>query len=146
MVGNEAVASGSGSAVQTPASSFTMVPFAQITELAMPSPRSALKRSAEQTEVEARTTSPRSSAGEAVVRREATVQIAMPRLTLTQINVMGSPEAERQVKVMQGQLVHMAVDMLNLRQQFQTEADAFCEGRAYERKIYQEAFVMTERI
>ena len=46
---------------------------------------------------------------------------------------MGSPEAERQVQEMQGQLVHMAVDMQNLRLQFQTEADAFCEGRAQER-------------
>jgi len=70
----------------------------------------------------------------------------MPRLTLTQINVMGSPAAERQVQVMQGQLVHMAVNMQNLRQQFQAQTDAFCEGRAYERKIFQEAFVVAEGI
>jgi len=105
-----------------------------------------LKRSAEQAEVEARSPSPRSSAGDAAVRREAIVPFAMPRLTLNQINVMGSPEAERQVQEMQGQLVHMAVDMQKLRLQFQTEADAFCEGRAQERQIFQEAFVMAQRI
>ena len=113
--------------------------------LAMPSPRPALKRSAEQAEVEARSPSPRSSAGDAAVRREAMVPLLMPRLTLNQINVMGSPEAERQVQEMQGQLVHMAVDMQKLRSQFRTEADEFCEGRAQDRQIYQEAFLMAER-
>jgi hypothetical protein len=43
----------------------------------------------------------------------------MPRLASTQINVVGSPEAERQVQEMQDQLVHMAVDVKKLRAQFQ---------------------------
>ena len=133
MLGNETVASGSGSGAQTPASSVTMVSQTKMAALALPSPRPALKRSAEQAEVEARSPSPRSSAGDAAVRREAMVPLLMPRLTLNQINVMGSPEAECQVQEMQGQLVHMAVDMQKLRLQFQTEADAFCEGRAQER-------------
>jgi hypothetical protein len=121
-----------------------MVPVAQISELAMPSPRSALKRSAEQTEVEARTTSPRSSASEAVARREATVQIAMPRLTLNQINVMGSLEAERRVQVVQGQVVRLEADVQSERQHFRAEAAAASEGRAQERKIYEEAFVFAD--
>jgi hypothetical protein len=69
----------------------------------------------------------------------------MPRLTLNQINVVGSPEAEHQVQVVQGQLVRLEVNMQNERQQFRREAEAFCEGRAHERKIYQEAFVVAER-
>ena len=51
MLGNETVTSGSGSGAQTPASSFTMLSQIQMAALAIPSPRSAFERSAEQAEV-----------------------------------------------------------------------------------------------
>jgi hypothetical protein len=73
-------------------------------------------------------------------KREEMVQTALPRLSLTQVNVLGNPEAERQVQVLQGQLARMSVGVQNLEQQFQTEADAFCQGRAHDRKIFQEAY------
>jgi len=69
----------------------------------------------------------------------------MPRLALTQINVVGSPEADRRVQGMQDQLVHVAMDVQKLKVQFRTEAEAFCEGRAQDRQIYQEAFMVAER-
>jgi hypothetical protein len=69
----------------------------------------------------------------------------MPRLALTQVNVMGIPEAERQVQGMQDQLVHLSVDVQEIKAQFQAEAAAHCEGRAQDRQIYCEAFMMAER-
>ena len=70
----------------------------------------------------------------------------MPRLTLNQINVMGSLEAERRVQVVQGQVVRLEADIQSERQHFRVEAEAASEGRAQERKIYEEAFVFAERL
>jgi hypothetical protein len=119
-----------------------MVPFGQNNQnnaLALSSPRSALKRSAEQAEVEVKSSSSRMLTGEPA-KREEMVQIVMPPLSLTQVNVLGNPEAERQVQVLQGQLARMSAGMQNLEHQFQTKAEAFGQGREHDRRIFQEAY------
>jgi hypothetical protein len=64
---------------------------------------------------------------------------------LNQINVVGSPEVDRQVQGMQEQLVHLFVDVQETKAQFRAEANAQCEGRAQDRQIYLEAFMIAER-
>ena len=46
---------------------------------------------------------------------------------------------------MQEQLVHLFVDVQETKAQFRAEAAAQCEGRAQDRQIYLEAFMMAER-
>ena len=71
------------------------------------------------------------------------MQIAMPSLTLNQINVMGDPEAERPAQVAHVQIVCLEADIQIERQQFRMEAQAVSEGRA--QVIYEEAFMYAER-
>jgi len=107
------------------------LPQNQNNTLALPSPRSASKRSAEQANV--KTDSPFQTPR------------VIPRLTLAQVNVLGSPEVDRQVQGMQEQLVHLMVDVQETKAHFRAEAAAQCEGRAQDRQIYQEAYMVAER-
>ena len=58
---------------------------------------------------------------------------------------MGDPEAERRAQVAQSQVVRLEANWQVERQYFQREAYAASEGRAQERRIYEEAFMCAER-
>jgi len=62
-----------------------------------------------------------------------------------QVNVLGSPEVDRQVQGMQEQLAQLNVSLQKENALFRTEAAAQCEGRAQDRQIYQEAYAMAEK-